>query len=510
MKKLALIILDGWGIGEKNENNAIFVAKTPFIDSVWTNFPHTTLQASHEYVGLPHGQLGGSEVGHLTIGAGRIFFQDLPRINNAFDDPYDQKTGILGNHTFREFVALAKSQPVHLIGLVSSGGIHSHQDHLHKLLEIMKDESCKAPIIHFISDGRDTLPKSGINYAKLLLEKINQLGGYGKIVDVTGRFYAMDRDNNWDRIEKAVQVMGYAQSEKKKQDILTSFEDNYRDGLTDEMQEATLVDADFHGIANGEPIFFFDFRSDRMKQIVKKLHDNFPSNPTFTMTQYDKDFPYPVLFEKQRLTETLGEVISRACIPQIRAAETDKIPHVTYFFNGGVETTFQGEHHVFVESTKTTYDKTPEMRASAIVDGVIAKINEFPDIGFGVINFANADLVGHFGVFGAVIKACETVDKELKRLCEYLTQKGFVCVITSDHGNADEMVDTTTGQPKTSHTLNPVPFMIYAPNHLELQKISLDQNEANGLSKIAGTILEIMELKKPDHDYDSLISPISS
>lgn len=505
MKKLALIVLDGWGVGKNNEHNAIFVAKTPFIDSVWGSYPHTILQASHEYVGLPHGQIGGSEVGHLTIGAGRVFFQDLPRINIAFDKPNDPKTGIIQKHTFQEFLMIGREKSMHLIGMVSPGGIHSYQEHLHKLLEVMKDQGCKPPTIHFISDGRDTLPNSGSEYARLLLEKIKALGNYGKVVNVTGRYYAMDRDHTWEKTQKAVDVMAYGKGVKEKPDLLTAFRDNYAEGLTDELQEATRIDSEFTGIKDGEPIFFFNFRSDRMKQIVTKIHELFQNSPTFTMTQYDKDFPYPVFFEKQVLTETLGEVVSKAGIDQIRAAETDKIPHVTYFFNGGVEVTFPGEHHVFMESTKVTYDKTPEMRAREIVDGVIKMIDEKPQIGFGVINFANADLVGHFGVFSSVVTACETVDRELKRLCDYLVSKDFICIITADHGNADEMVDEATGQPKTSHTLNPVPFMVYAPKNPELQKLRLDQTESNGLSKIAGTVIEIMELKKPEHDYESLI-----
>ncbi|HNQ31502.1 MAG TPA: 2,3-bisphosphoglycerate-independent phosphoglycerate mutase [Candidatus Woesebacteria bacterium] len=504
MQKLALIILDGWGIGKLNEHNAIHMAKTPFMDKISAEYPYTQLQASHEYVGLPHGQIGGSEVGHLTIGAGRVFFQDLPRISRALENPNDPTEGIIQKHTFQEFLMIAKAKTVHLIGMVSPGGIHSHQDHLHKLLEIMHEQGCMSPIIHFISDGRDTLPQSGATYAKQLLDKMNELH-YGKVVDVTGRFYAMDRDKNWDRTAKAVDVMAHGKGVKEKPDLMSAFTDNYAEGLSDEMQEATRVDITFTGIGAGEPLFFFDFRSDRMKQIVTKIHEVFPNNPTFTMTQYDQSFTYPVFFEKKHLTETLGEVVSKAGIPQIRAAETDKIPHVTYFFNGGVEQVFPGEEHVFMESTKVTYDKTPEMRAKDIVDGVIKHIEDKPAIGFGVINFANADLVGHFGVFESVVVACETVDRELARLCEYLTKKGFVCVITADHGNADEMVDEATGQPKTSHTLNPVPFIIYAPNHPKLRALQLDQNPDNGLSKVAGTVLEIMGLTKPTHDYDSLI-----
>ncbi|MBP6994045.1 2,3-bisphosphoglycerate-independent phosphoglycerate mutase [Candidatus Woesebacteria bacterium] len=504
MRKLALIVLDGWGVGKNNEHNAIYVAKTPFIDKISAEYPYTQLQASHEYVGLPHGQIGGSEVGHLTIGAGRVFFQDLPRISRSIDNPQDPTEGIIQKHTFQEFLMIAKAKTVHFIGMVSPGGIHSHQDHLHKLLEIMHEQGCLSPIIHFISDGRDTLPQSGATYAKLLIDKMHELQ-YGKVVNVTGRFYAMDRDTNWDRTAKAVEVMAYGKGVKEKPDLLSAFADNYAEGLSDEMQEATRVDGKFSGIKEGEPLFFFDFRSDRMKQIVTKIHELFPRNPTFTMTQYDKSFPYPVFFEKQQLSETLGEVVSKEGIHQVRAAETDKIPHVTYFFNGGVEQVFEGEEHVFMESTKLTYDKTPEMRAKDIVDGVIKRMEEKPEIGFGVINFANADLVGHFGVFGSVVKACETVDRELARLCEYLTSKGFICVVTADHGNADEMVDEATGQPKTSHTLNPVPFIIYAPNHPELQKLTLDQNPDNGLSKVAGTVLDLMQIRRPAHDYESLI-----
>jgi 2,3-bisphosphoglycerate-independent phosphoglycerate mutase len=507
MKKLALIVLDGWGIGKPNPKiNAIHAAHTPFMDMLWEKWPHTKLQASHEYVGLPHGQIGGSEVGHLTIGAGRVFFQDLPRINRALQEPENKEYGILQTHTFQEFLMIAREKQVHLIGMVSPGGIHSHQDHLHHLLEIMKDAGCQSPTIHFISDGRDTLPQGGIEFARKLLAKIAQLK-FGRVVDVIGRFYAMDRDNNTDRIAPAVEVMSTGRGQKQKPNLITAFEDNYSLGLSDEMQVATRVESTFEGIHTGDPLFFFNFRSDRMKQIVATLHARYPDNPTFTMTQYDRSFPYPVMFEKQMLTQTLGEVISAAGIQQIRAAETDKIPHVTYFFNGGTEVVFPGEHRVFQESTKETYDKTPLMRAKEIVDSVIAKLEEVPEIGFGVINFANADLVGHSGVFDSVVQACECVDRELKRLTEYLVSKEFICVVTADHGNADEKVDEKTGKPLTSHTLNPVPFIIYAPGNQSIQNIKLDQNDSNGLSKVAGTILELMEIPKPTHDFESLLLP---
>jgi 2,3-bisphosphoglycerate-independent phosphoglycerate mutase len=504
MRKLALIVLDGWGVGKEDKSNAIFMANTPFFKRIDKEYPRTQLQASHEYVGLPHGQLGGSEVGHLTIGAGRIFFQDLPRVSRSLNDPNNSEFGILRSNTFQHFLTEAKAHTAHLIGMISPGGIHSHQDHLYKLLEIMKEQGCKSPLIHFISDGRDTLPNVGINFAKMLLEKISLLE-YGRVVDVTGRYYTMDRDKNWERTQKGVDLIVLGKADKEKPDLITAFTDNYSVGLTDELQEATRVDPAYTGIKEKEPLFFFNFRADRMKQPVTKIHEMLPDNPIFTMTQYDETFPYPAIFSKEHLTDTLGEIISKAGITQIRAAETDKIPHVTYFFDGGIDLDLPNEHRLFMESTKVTYDQTPEMRAKEIVDGVSEKLDQAPDAGFVLVNFANADLVGHFGKYDPIIKACEVVDHELERLCNKLTNSGFICVITSDHGHADLVIDEATGQVMTSHTLNPVPFILYCPNSPELKMIRFDQSESNGLSKIAGTVLELMEIEKPSHDYESLI-----
>jgi len=513
MNKLALIILDGFGIGKPNSTNAIHVAHTPFFDDLWKNYPHTTLQASGLAVGLPEGQIGGSEVGHLTIGAGRVLYQDLVRVNRAFDEPNNPRHGIKSNKNFQSFIQKAQKESAHLLGLLSPGGIHSHQKHLFTLLNIMHEQGCKEPYIHVISDGRDTLPYSGKEYAQQLVDLIDSIH-FGQIVGVVGRFYGMDRDHNWDRTQKLLDLMVTGTADKTSPNLVEAFEKNYDEKLTDELQEATKILYQYNGIKKNEPVLFWNYRSDRMKQIVSKLHEAYPENPFFTLTQYDKDYPYPVFFDKQSVTHTLSEVISREGITQLKSAETDKIPHVTYFFNGGVEVTFENELHAFIESTKVTYDKSPKMRAHEIEKVVVKTHSEHPELGFAVVNFANADLVSHFGVFESSVKAVECVDQELKHLCAFLTENNFICVITADHGNADEMVDEKTGQPRTAHTMNPVPFVIYDPKHisshhrhteLDSGSISLDQNTSNGLSHVARTVLELMEIEAPAEYEESLI-----
>jgi 2,3-bisphosphoglycerate-independent phosphoglycerate mutase len=503
MKKLALIVLDGWGVGKKDNNNAIHVANTPFFDKLWNEYPHTILQASHEYVGLPHGQLGGSEVGHMVMGAGKIIYQDLMRITIALDKPNDSEYGIIQNKTFQQFLDEAKKHKVHLIGMISPGGIHSHQEHLFNLLTLMKEHGCQSPYIHFISDGRDTPPQSGITFAKELSGVLHKLN-FGTIATVCGRFYTMDRDLNWDRVEQGADLIAYAKGKKLKDGIHEAFQDNYAEGLTDELQEATVVYKDYEGVQPEDVLFFFNFRSDRMRQIVTKMHELFPHNKLFTMAKYHKDFTYPYVFDKVKADFTIGEILSKQGINQLRAAETDKIPHVTYFFNGGVDVVFPGEEHAFVESTKVTYDKSPQMRAKEIVDEVV-KMIEAKDIGFALVNFANADLVGHFGIFESTVKACEILDTQLERLCNFLTDKGYMCIVTSDHGNADYKMDEKTGKPLTSHSLNPVPFIVYDPHNPEIHKLKLDQNTENGLSKVAGTALDLMGIERPQKDFESLI-----
>jgi len=513
MHKLALIILDGFGIGKPNNTNAIYIARTPFFDKIWKEYPHTTLQASGLAVGLPKGQIGGSEVGHLTIGAGRVLYQDLVRINLSFKEPGNQKYGIKNKKNFQKFISSSKIKPAHLLGMLSPGGIHSDQKHLFEILKIMHEAGCKEPYLHIISDGRDTFPTSGKKYAKELVDLIEKLH-FGKIVGVTGRFYGMDRDHNWDRTDQLFELMTEGKAHKNADNLIAAFEKNYEDELTDELQVSTKILLGYNGIKENEPILFWNFRSDRMKQIITKLGGTLPKSQFFTMTQYDKTYNYPVFFEKQKLSNTLAEVISKNGIKQLKTAETDKIPHVTYFFNGGVEVIFPQELHAFVESTKVTYDKSPKMRAHTIVDTVEKQYAENEDLGFAVINFCNADLVSHFGVFKSSVIAVETVDQELKRMCDFLTEKGFICVITADHGNADEMIDEATGQIRTAHSMNPIPFIIYDPNHissfhrhpvLDAESILLDQKKENGLSRVATTVLKLMEIEIPSEYDEGLI-----
>lgn len=497
MKKLALIILDGWGMGEARKNNAIHMAQTPFFDSLWSAFPHTKLQASGEFVGLPVGQIGGSEVGHLTIGAGRVVYQELPRINNELAKKE------LDIKNFLELIERGRHHTIHLIGLVSSGGVHSHEDHLSKLLEIMKVNRCKSPWIHFISDGRDVGPKTAVASAQKLLSKIRELD-FGKISTVSGRFYAMDRDKNRERTRRAFDVIGRGAPVSNMSDIIGVIQSSYTVNLTDEFIEPVVVDPGFHGVMAEDILFFFNFRSDRMKQLVTQLHSARGDNPIYTMTQYDKTYAFPVLFEKQSIDNTLGEILSKLGHTQLRATESEKFPHVTYFFNGGVEVIFDGELHSLAESNKVKHDEMPHMKAEEIHQNVKRQVErDHPD--FILINFANPDMVGHTGVFGAVVAGVQKVDHELKLLCEYLSSKGYVVCITADHGNADIMYDIESGTPHTAHTLNPVPFIIYDIHDTKNQRLKLSQEAENGLHMIAGTVVNLMELKKPSLHYDSLI-----
>ncbi|MCL4375098.1 2,3-bisphosphoglycerate-independent phosphoglycerate mutase [Patescibacteria group bacterium] len=507
MKKLALIVLDGWGIGEPKENNAIYMAKTPFFDYLWDHYPHTKLQASGEFVGLPKGQIGGSEVGHLTIGAGQVLLQTLPRINRSLADPEHRQTGILNLPGFQQFIKLAQRHPTHLIGLVSAGGIHSHIDHLFAILKLMKQMQARSPYVHFISDGRDRPPHSAINDAIRLLQLINQLK-YGKVATLSGRYYAMDRDNNLDRTDRAARTIAAPQSDPAPGHHLSKLSDHvrfaYNNDVTDEFIEPVRVDRDFSGLNPAEPLFFFNFRTDRMKQLVRTIHRLAPTNPIFTMTRYDAGFPYPVIFDKVEATKTLGKLISEQAARQLRTAETEKAPHVTYFFNGGTELVYPHEHRVMTSSNKVKHDAMPEMKAEEITRNVIKTVKQLSPQ-FVLANYANSDMVGHTGNFPAIKRAVEKVDAELKTLCRFLSQAGYVCVITADHGNADVAFDLKTRQPHTAHTLNPVPFVIYAPHQKDIHKLRLNHDPNAGLSLVAGTVLQLMEIPKPKKGFVSLI-----
>lgn len=506
MRKCALIILDGWGHGDSEPYNAIHMANTPYFDKLWDNYPRTTLEASGEFVGLPKGQIGGSEVGHLTIGAGRVFFQSLPRISRAFERAYEED-GILQSESFAHLLRVAKENPIHMIGLISHGGVHSHSSHLLHLLEILKKEGCKNPYIHVITDGRDTPPHSAKQYLKELVDRIDVLG-FGRIVTMSGRFYAMDRDKNWIRTEKAsaLVVNGtpgymYHAPDGWKENLFAAIEENYARGISDEFFEPMLIDQSYSGVGDGECVFFLNFRSDRMKQLVTQIAAGVGEEKIITMMKYDKDYPYSYLFDKEMIENTLSEFLSSHHLTQLKAAETEKAAHVTYFFNGGVEITFDGEVRAIAESNKIRHDEKPEMKAVEIEQDVVDYVSKHhPD--FILVNFANPDMVGHTGIFEAVVKGVETVDAQLEKLCEYLKHDGYVCLITADHGNADIMWDPQTKEPHTAHTLNPVPFILYGE---DFKEVKLDQAKGIGLDRIAGTVCEVMGLVAPEAYSNSLI-----
>ena len=503
-KKVALIVLDGWGLGELNKHNAIHMAKTPFFDSLWNAHPHTTLHASGEFVGLPSGQIGGSEVGHLTIGAGRVMFQDLPRISRALEDrPLDLDT-------VAHLIQQAKKQQIHLVGLLSAGGIHSHQQHLFSILRLMASNGCKSPIIHVIADGRDTAPRAVRRSLDELFDVMREVG-IGRVATLSGRFYAMDRDMNLDRTAQAIDVVtgdpaSHCDSKHKRIEARLDdvIESAYAKGVTDEFLKPVVVDPNYKGLADSDLVFCWNFRSDRMKQLVSVLHETVPDLQIITMTRYDRSYPFPVLFSKESVTDTLGEVLSHAGKVQVRAAETEKYAHVTYFFNGGEEVVFEHESRLLTPSNKVRHNESPHMKAHEIAKSVHNFVaSHSPD--FILINFANPDMVGHTGDFDAVVTGVETVDDELQKLCAYLTKNQYVCCITADHGNADIMFDVENNVPHTAHTMNKVPFIIYDPEDAVIQNLTLDQRPSRGLQHIAATVLELMGIPARDVHEQSLI-----
>jgi 2,3-bisphosphoglycerate-independent phosphoglycerate mutase len=506
MRKIALIILDGWGLGDEADYNAIYKARTPFFDHLWQNYAHTKLEASGKYVGLPEGQIGGSEVGHLTIGVGRVVFQSLPKISRALMSP-EESYGIYASGTFQSFVGKAREYQPHLVGLVSDGGVHSHIDHLLGLLDLLKKNGCKEPLIHVITDGRDTPPESASEYIQSLVGKIDDLK-FGKIVTLSGRFYAMDRDRNWSRTDKAAQLMiagtpgyAYAMQGDWHQNWRVALDTAYRNGITDEFVEPMLIDPRYDGMQAEEPVLFFNFRSDRMKQLVTQIAARIGDEQITTMTRYDKEYNFAYIFDKESVSNSLGELFSAKGMTQLRATETEKAPHVTYFFNGGVEVTYDGEVRSIAESNKVTHDQIPEMKAIEVVERVSNYVKEhLPD--FVLVNFANPDMVGHTGKMEAVIRGVETVDGQLQRLVEVLRDKGYVTVVTADHGNADIMFDPETGEPHTAHTLNPVPFVIVDDQEHEYK---LDQSAGIGLDRIAATLCELAGIEVPQEYSRSLL-----
>ncbi len=461
-KPVTLIILDGWGYREGKEHNAILEAQTPFFDHLWQNYPHTLLNASEQHVGLPGGTIGNSEVGHMTMGAGRVIDTDLVRISKAMESGEFNT-----NPAFAALFEHVKNNhsTLHVMGLVSDGGVHSHREHLHGFLTAAKEAGIEKVAIHAFTDGRDVAPQSGGKYLQDLEKVIANLG-IGHIATASGRYFAMDRDKNWHRtklVEDAIfEGIGKMSLANKPSDVIKEL---YKTGELDELLEP-LIFLDDKGkampVQKNDGIFFFNFRSDRPRQLTQKIVERAKKHNLYfvTLTEYDPALESVVAFPPNKIETTLAAEISQAGLTQSHIAETEKYAHVTYFFNGGKQEPHKNEHHFLIESRRDikTHDEAPEMRAREIADKSIERLNAGDD--FLVINFANADMVGHTANKPAIITAVETVDRELKRVVDVVLAKGGIALITADHGNAELNFDASTGHKHTAHTLNQVPFII--------------------------------------------------
>lgn len=495
-KRVLLMILDGWGLGENPEISAIEKAHTPFIDSLYTDYSHSKLEASGLAVGLPAGQMGNSEVGHMNIGAGRVVYQDLVKVNKAVEE------GTLGsNETLKAALEYAKSNDkgVHFIGLLSDGGVHSHINHLKGLLSIAKNEGLEKVFVHAFTDGRDTDPKGGLNYLGDLEEHISRTTG--QIASVTGRYYAMDRDNRWERVKLAYDAMVNGLGEST-EDLLATVKESYENGVTDEFLKPIICTRDGEPagtIEEGDVVLCFNFRTDRGRQITQALTQrDFPEAGMqkmdlhyVTMTNYDDSFEaVHVIFDKDNLKNTLGEVLEANGKQQIRIAETEKYPHVTFFFSGGREKAFEGEKRLLCPSPKVaTYDLQPEMSAEDIRNAITAELKK-GEVDFTCLNFANPDMVGHTGVFEAAVKACETVDRCAKEVLDCALENGYTSIVIADHGNSDIMVNPD-GTPNTAHTTNLVPCIL-------VDKELKPEMKDGKLGDLAPTILHMMGVSIPD------------
>ncbi len=497
-KTIALIILDGWGYTESPQNNAISAANKPTWDKLWQQYPHALLSASSEDVGLPEGQMGNSEVGHMTIGAGRIIYQDLVRINKSIEN----KT-FFKNPELLNLLDNAKTSALHIFGLLSDGGVHSHIDHLIALLKLAKQECIQKVYIHAILDGRDTPPQSAKIYLEQLENSIKKIG-VGKIATICGRFYAMDRDKRYERTKMAYELFTEGKAEYKAETALAALEAAYERGETDEFVKPTVINNyNDNKMNNGDCLIFTNFRSDRMRQIVKSLSDEYYDSferdyfprikEISTFTNYDQTLSCSIIFPQQTLNNTLGQYLSHHNKTQLRIAETEKYAHVTFFFNGGIEDPYQGEERILIPSPKVaTYDLQPEMSAYEVTENLIKAINS-QKFDFIVCNFANPDMVGHTGNLAATVKAIETIDDCLDKIYSALQKNNGEALITADHGNAECMFDDNTKQPHTAHTKNLVPLL-----YLGQDKNILDQNKTYKLSDIAPIILKLLNLTIPN------------
>ena len=495
-KKVLLMILDGWGITQNEEVSAVAQAKTPFMDALPDKFPHASLRTDGMNVGLPEGQMGNSEVGHMNLGAGRVVYQDLVKINMAVE-----KDTLKDEPVLEEALAYAvkNNKPVHFMGLVSDGGVHSHINHLKGLLSAAEKLGVKEKYVHAFTDGRDVDPHSGKGFIEDLLPHLEKTNS--KLASVIGRYYAMDRDKRWERVKKAYDLIVKGEG-KKTTDAISAIQESYDEGTSDEFIKPIVITGD-----NGEPVaklsekdvvIYFNFRTDRGRQLTQALsQDDFPEYDMkkltlyyVTMTKYDDRFKnVNVIFKKSNIKATLGEVLEYEGRNQIRIAETEKYPHVTFFFSGGREEPFKGEKRIMCNSPKVaTYDLQPEMSAFEIKDKILPEI-EKESADFICLNFANPDMVGHTGDFDAAIKACETVDTCAKEVAEKAFDKGYSVIIIADHGNS-EVMKNPDGSPNTAHTTNPVPLI--------LMDKEVKQIKDGKLGNIAPTVLKLMGIAQPD------------
>ncbi len=492
-KQIALLILDGWGYREDAQHNAVLASKTPIFDRLWAQYPHTLLEASGLAVGLPEGQMGNSEVGHTTIGAGTVIYQDLVRIKQSIDSGEfaDNKAlNVVFDHVKKN------NSTLHVMGLLSDGGVHSHMDHLFGILRVAKDKGISRVAIHVFTDGRDTPPQSAGGYMREL-ERVLAEVGVGHIASVSGRFYAMDRDNNWDRLAKTEEVLfsgiGKNCSIPPSQYLENLYKENNGKASLDEHIEPIVceIDGKVSKIEKGDAVFFFNFRADRARMLSQKILEKIDEHDLkfATLTEYDSSYTSEVVFPKVEIETTLAKEISQAGLTQAHIAETEKFPHATYFLNGGVEEPHLGEEHIMLDSRKDvlTHDMAPKMRAEGIADKAIEQIERGTNFIF--INFANPDMVGHTANVPAIIEAIEETDTQLGRVIDALERAGGVAFVTADHGNAEVNVDPITGDKHTSHTINPVPAI--------LTQIGLTLREGT-LADITPTILSLFDIPKPE------------
>lgn len=497
-----LCILDGFGLTDPRPDNAVNAAHKPNLDKLFTVWPHTKIDGSGLAVGLPVGQMGNSEVGHLNLGAGRVVYQDITRIDKAIAD---------GDFFENEIFCAAMERintshnAVHLFGLLSDGKVHSSLDHLYALVKLAKDKGVKHLYLHAFMDGRDTPPNSGVGFMKQTLEKFDEIG-LGKVATLGGRYYGMDRDRRWERTDLAFRAIVYGEGEKFT-DPVAAIQKSYDNGVTDEfiipVVNETLGEDGL--VKHGDVCIMFNFRADRARQLSYMLtghdikgyvHHEHPNIELITMTNFDINlYEAKVAFHPHRLKNILGEIISKAGMKQLRTAETEKYAHVTFFFNGGVEEPFEGEERDMIASPKVaTYDMQPEMSAPAVTDNIVKRINS-GQFDFILINYANCDMVGHTGDFNAAKKAVEAVDEALGKVLETVKEQGGIALVTADHGNAEMMIDPKTGGPWTAHTTNLVPFLIYDPT-AKLKGEHL-LKEGGILADVAPTVLELLGLEKP-------------